>query len=161
MLDILKEREYRIPGSHLFALEVRARIGLQQFDQAQIVFDRGMRNTMDADNTTAQLELLESNFKLQAGFQDPDGIWSNCQAAVQLAQYGNQPMRAFEAYVVATEEIKALEANELAKVVIGHMGEFFQTLSTDSFWQHWRLVLRGLHAGGKESTKMLLRATSM
>jgi hypothetical protein len=158
VLAVLGERETRLPGSRLYALEVAARLALDDVPGAAAALDRAHAHGMEDAERRVQLELAEQTMAVRARQDDGPGLAVAATTCVGLAELVGEPSRGLRALTSALSDLRRMGADTEANAVQEQLSSRFERMSRQQMRTDPDLVRQVLHTAGPSDNAVLLHA---
>jgi len=158
VLTVLGERDTRLPGSRLFALEITARLALDDIPGAAATLERAHAHGMEDAERRVQLELAEQAMAVLARQGDGPGLSEAATTCVGLAELVGEPFRGLRALTSALSELRRIGAAAETDVVHEQLSSRFDRLSRQQMRSDPELVRQVLHTAGPSDSSVLLHA---
>ncbi len=158
VLTVLGERETRLPGSRLFALEVAARLALDDVPGAAAALDRAHAHGIENAERRVQLELAEQTIAVRARQDDGPGLAVAATTCVGLAELVGEPSRGLRALTSALSDLRRMGADTEANAVQEQLSSRFERMSRHQMRTDPDLVRQVLHTAGPSDNAVLLHA---
>lgn len=157
-LAVLAEREDRLPGSVLHALDVAVRLALDDVPGASAHLDRGLREGFDVATNATQLELLEQAVELRARQGDAAGLLDSATGCVSLADLLGDPDRGTRTLSKALARLREMGDTSAAQGAQRILAARFRMLDRDQMRDNPDLVREVLHTLGPVDAEVLVHA---
>jgi hypothetical protein len=157
-LNVLAEREARLPGSRLYPLEVQALIQQKRLDEAAKLLDHGMRESVEAGAVVTQRELAEQAIALATIRKDAAGIVSATESAVRLGDLAGDPLGCLDELAGSVDALKQIGAPDEAGRLADRVSRRFSQLSADVLREHPDLVRKVMQSVGATDSSVLTQA---
>lgn len=158
VLAVLGERDIRLPGSRLFALEVAARLTLDDVPGAAATLERAHAHGIEDAERRVQLELAEQAMAVRARQDDGPGLVEAATTCVGLAELVGEPSRGLRALTSALSDLRRIGADVEADAVQAQLSSRFEGLSRQQMRNDPELVRHVLQAAGPSDSAVLLHA---
>jgi hypothetical protein len=162
-LEVLAERQYRLDGSRLLALEAEAWLGLGELAKAERALARGIEGASRLRDREAELELLRSSVRLRAARGEPEAVAAAAEAAAAIAERLSRPLDALEIEVDALQSVASMStpaagAQAARARIVERLAKRFLALPGRVLGERPELVRRAVKLLGSERSDVVVHA---
>jgi hypothetical protein len=160
-LEVLSERERRIPGSRLYPLQVTVLMMLGRLEEAKLVLDTGMLSSVEANAIDTQLALADAALTLGMLRGDAEALLEAAELGARLSDLTGDSAHGIQALVAADFSLRAIGAANQADRLTEEISKRFLAFPLDLLRRNADLARVVVVSAGQSDSAVLERALAL